>query len=130
MSQNVIEMRFTDESLARQALSELKAASAAGLVQLHQAAVVQRDMQGRLQVKEGMALDPHMAFFEQMAQSLPAGSTAVVATVREFVDDVVNGLARDLAGQVQRRPLSALQAEMDARQAASGAPPETDRTPG
>jgi uncharacterized membrane protein len=111
MNRNVIAIHFEDESRAFDALSELKAASAAGLVQLLQAAVVRRDPQGQLQVKEGVvvALDPCMA---QLAQSMPAGATALVAIVREFVVEVVDGLARECGGQVQRRPLSELQAEV------------------
>ncbi len=116
MNRNVIAIHFEDESRAFDALTELKAASAAGLVQLLQAAVVRRDLRGQLQVKEGVvvALDPCMA---QLAQSLPAGATALVAIVREFVVDVVDGLARECGGQVQRRPLSQLQAEVAARAA-------------
>lgn len=116
MNRNVIAIHFEDESRAGEALSELQAASAAGLVQLLQAAVVRRDLQGQLQVKEGvvMALDPCMA---QLAQSMPAGATALVAIVREFVVDVVDGLGRECGGQVQRRPLSELQAEAAPRAA-------------
>lgn len=122
MNRNVIAIHFEDESRAGEALSELKAASAAGLVQLLQAAVVQCDLQGRLRLKEGVAvaLDPCMG---QLAQSMPAGATVLVAIVREFVVDVVDGLARESGGRVQRRPLAALQAEVAALQAASRAAP-------
>ncbi len=112
MNRNVIVMRFEDESQACQALAALKDASAAGLLQLLQAAVVQRDMQGRLQVKQGAAVaeDSHTAVFEQVLQSMPADATSLVATVREFAQEVVNGLAREWGGVVERRPLSASQA--------------------
>lgn len=119
MNRNVIAIHFADESRACEALSELQAASAAGLVQLLQAAVVQRDMQGGLQVKEGVAvaLDPCLG---ALAQSTPAGAAALVAIVREFVVDVVDSLARECGGALQRRPLSVVQAQVAARDRAPG----------
>ena len=112
MDRNVIVMRFEDDNQACQALAALKDASAAGLLQLLQAAVVQRDMQGRLQVKQGAAVaqDSRTAVYEQVLQSMPAGATSLVAIAREFAQDVVNSLAREWGGVVERRPLSALQA--------------------
>lgn len=41
------------------------------------------------------------------------GSTAVVATVGEFADEVVDGLAANLGGVVLRRPAAAVMAEVE-----------------
>ncbi|QIL82060.1 DUF1269 domain-containing protein [Diaphorobacter sp. HDW4A] len=53
MEQNVVLLSFAEESKAYQALSELKGAVASGKLQLQNAAVVQRAMDGSFSVKDG-----------------------------------------------------------------------------
>lgn len=60
MEQNVVVLSFEDESKAYQALAELKAAALNQRVQLQSAAVVQRNAQGMLAVKDG-AMDGSIA---------------------------------------------------------------------
>lgn len=61
MNQNVIVMSFADESRAFRALAELKAAAAAGDMQLQTAAVVQRSVEGTFSVRNDEADDMALA---------------------------------------------------------------------
>ena len=56
-----------------------------------------------------------MSVLDQMMQAMPNGSTSLIATVGEFANEVVNGLAEKLGGTVLRRPLSAVEAEVAAQ---------------
>lgn len=159
MDQNVLVLSFAEESKAYQALSELKAAAVQQRVRLQSAAVVHRDAQGVLSVKDGasdgriagtpltggligalvglfmgplgmllgtasgaliggaVAMDKaqdRLSVLDQLMQAIPAGSTALIATVEEVAVEVVNGLATNLGGSVLRRPLAAVQAEVEA----------------
>ena len=160
MEQNVVVLSFAEESKAYQALSELKGAAAQQRVQVQSAAVVQRDAQGVLKIKDGASDDSlaatpltgsligalvglfmgplgmllgtasgaliggavaadkvhdRLSVLDQLMQAIPAGSTALIATVDEVAVEVVNGLAATLGGSVLRRPLVAVQAEVEAQ---------------
>lgn len=52
MEQNVVVLSFTEESKAFEALAQIKTAAVQGRLKLHAAAVVQRDDQGFLAVKD------------------------------------------------------------------------------
>lgn len=166
MEQNVLVLSFAEESKAYQALSELKAAAAQQRVQLQSAAVVQRDAQGILSVKDGasdgsisstpltgsligalvglfmgplgmllgtasgaliggaVAMDKahdRLSVLDQLMQAIPAGSTALIATVDELAVEVVNSLAANLGGSVLRRPLVAVKVELEAQAEAQAA---------
>ena len=166
MDQNVLVLSFAEESKAYQALSELKAAAAQQRVQLQSAAVVQRDAQGVLSIKDGasdgsisstpltgsligalvglfmgplglllgtasgaliggaVAVDKaqdRLSVLDQLMQAIPAGSTALIATVEEVAVEVVNALAGNLGGTVLRRPLAAVKAEVEAQTEAQAA---------
>lgn len=113
MGQNLIVMRFPAAERASQALAELKAASAAGRLQLLQAALVQRDGQGQLRVGQGTLspaegqrlLDALRDAHELLEPSTDAGMISLLACVREFAEQEVDGLAQELGVQVLRRPL-------------------------
>ena len=62
-----------------------------------------------------------LSVLDQMMQAMPGGSTSLIATVGEYANEVVNGLAERLGGTVLRRPLSAVQAEVDAQSEAHAA---------
>lgn len=64
-------------------------------------------------VASGDAID-RTSLIDQMLGAVPLGSTAVVATVGEVADEVVNGLAAKLGGMVLRRPAAAVMAEVEA----------------
>ena len=166
MDQNVVVLSFAEESKAYQALSELKALALQQKVQLINAAVVSRDRNGTVSVKDGasdgadatgplagtligalvgllagplgvllgsasgaligstIAIDKakdRLSVLEQMMDAMPNGSTMLIATVGEYANEVVNGLAERLGGTVLRRPLSAVQAEVDAQSEAHAA---------
>ncbi len=55
------------------------------------------------------------SLLEQFMDCMPPGSTAVVAIVGEYADEVVDTLSASLGGQLLRRPVSAVQAEVDAQ---------------
>ena len=113
MGQNLIVMRFPAADRASQALAELKAASAAGRLQLLQAALVQRDGHGELRVGQGTLspaegqrlLDALRDAHELLEPSTDAGMISLLACVREFAEQEVDGLAQELGVQVLRRPL-------------------------
>ncbi|WP_159911537.1 hypothetical protein [Pantoea sp. 18069] len=109
MGQNLIVMRFPAADRASQALSELKAASAAGRLQLLEAALVQRDGQGQLQVgqPEGQRLLEALQGSASDALAMAEGSTSLLACVREFSEQEVDGLAEGLGAELLRRPLPA-----------------------
>lgn len=56
---------------------------------------------------------------EQIAQCIPAGATALIASVKEAAPEVIDDLAASLGGLVLRRPVEAVQAEVDAQTAAA-----------
>ena len=147
MDKNVVVISFAEASKAYQALSELKAAAAAGRVEVETAAVVQRGANGELQVKDGASdgaastgpltgslvgsligssvsmgkASDRLSVLEQMMRAMPVGSTTLIATVEEAAVEVVDKLAADLGGTVLRRPLGAVEAEIDAEADASAA---------
>lgn len=106
MGQNLIVMHFPEAGRASRALAELQAASAAGRLQLLQAALVQRDSRGLtlagpdgkhlLEAAQGNAPD---------ALAIADGAAALLARVREFSEREVDGLAREMGVELQRRPL-------------------------
>jgi anaerobic glycerol-3-phosphate dehydrogenase len=111
MGQNLIVMRFPAADRASQALAELKAASAAGRLQLLQAVLVPREGelragQGALSPAEGQRLlDALRDAHELLEPSTDAGMISLLACVREFAEQEVNSLAQELGVQVLRRPL-------------------------
>lgn len=123
MGQNLIVMRFPAADRASQALAELKAASAAGRLQLLQAALVQRDGQGQLRAGQGglseaegqRLLDALVDANELLDSPTDAGMISLLACVREFAEQEVDGLAQELGVQVLRRPLRAPAAQTAAQ---------------
>lgn len=115
MGQNLIVMRFPAADRASRALAELRAASAAGRLQLLQAALVQRDSQGQLRAGQGglseaegqRLLDALVDANDLLDSSTDAGMISLLACVREFAEQEVDGLAQELGVQVLRRPLPA-----------------------
>ena len=72
--------------------------------------------------------DMRLSLIDQMVQAVPPGSTAVVATVGEVANEVLDGLAGGLQGMVLRRPAGAVLAEVEAvRDAQSAAAKEARR---
>lgn len=61
------------------------------------------------------------SLLDQMITAIPPGSTAVIATVGEYADEVVNDVAAKLGGFVLRRPADAVLAEVEAAQDAEKA---------
>ncbi|WP_460479802.1 DUF1269 domain-containing protein [Comamonas humi] len=160
MDQNVVVLSFAEASKAYQALSELKAAGVQERVHVETAAVVAREADGRLVVKDGasdgeMASGPltgtllgavigllagplgmllggmsgavigssvsldkvqdRLSMIDQMMRAMPVGSTSLIAVVQESSAEAVDQLAAGLQGTVLRRPLAAVQAEVDAQ---------------
>jgi uncharacterized membrane protein len=58
-------------------------------------------------------LGDRASLIDQMLHAVPEGATAVVATVGEFAEEVVDGLAAELGGLVLRRPAAAVMAEVE-----------------
>jgi uncharacterized membrane protein len=61
------------------------------------------------------------SLLDQMLTAIPPGSTALIATVGEYADEVVNDVAAKLGGFVLRRPAEAVLAEVEAAQDAEKA---------
>ena len=59
-------------------------------------------------------VEDRATLIDQMLSAVPAGATAVVATVGEYAEEVVDGLAANLGGVVLRRPAAAVLAEVEA----------------
>ena len=59
-------------------------------------------------------LEDRATLVDQMLHAVPPGATAVVATVGEYAEEVVDGLAAGLGGVVLRRPAAAVLAEVEA----------------
>ena len=110
MGQNLIVMRFAEADRASAALSELRAASAAGRLQLLQAALVRRDGQS-LSGPEGQRLLEALQVQAPQAAAMDEGAIALLAHVREFSEREVDGLAQELGVRVLRHPLPAGQAD-------------------
>ncbi|MBS0475265.1 MAG: DUF1269 domain-containing protein [Proteobacteria bacterium] len=71
-------------------------------------------------VSSSQAVD-RASLIDQMLSAVPVGSTAVVATVGEFADEVLDGLAAKLGGVVLRRPAAAVMAEVESLREAEDA---------
>jgi len=56
-----------------------------------------------------------------LSQAIPPGSTAVIASVEEPAVEVIDGEMAKLGGEVTRRPVSDVMAELDAAEAAADA---------
>src|SRR6186997_2821530 len=56
-----------------------------------------------------------------LGQAIPTGSTAVIASVEESAVEVVDGEMKKLDGEVTRRPVSDVMAELDAAEEAAAA---------
>lgn len=111
MGQNLIVMRFPAADRASRALAELRAASAAGRLQLLQAALVQRDGQGlTLAGPDGQCLLEAAQGNAPDALAMADGAAALLARVREFSEREVDGLAREMGVELLRRPLPPAQA--------------------
>lgn len=68
------------------------------------------------------------SLIDQMLNAVPPGTTAVVATLGEYADEVVDKLAAGLDGWVLRRPAAAVLVEVEAvRDAESAAAREARR---
>lgn len=65
-------------------------------------------------VVSGGRLEDRTSLIDQMLSAVPPGATAVVATVGEFAEEVIDGLVASLGGVVLRRPAAAVMAEVDA----------------
>jgi uncharacterized membrane protein len=64
-----------------------------------------------------------------LSKAIPPGSTAVIASVEEPTVDVIDGEARKLGGEVTRRPVAEVMAELEAAEdAAEAAAREARRT--
>lgn len=73
-------------------------------------------------------LEDRASLIDQMLSAVPIGSTAVVATVDEFAEEVVDKLVAELRGVVLRRPAAAVMAEVEAlREAEQAAAKEVRR---
>lgn len=59
------------------------------------------------------------SLIEQIAQCIPTGATALIASVNESSPEAVDDLARVLDGLVLRRPTDAVQSEVEAQTAAA-----------
>ena len=57
----------------------------------------------------------------RLGQAIPQGSTAVIASVEEPAVEVVDGEMRQLGGDVTRRPVAEVTAELDAAEQAADA---------
>ena len=68
-----------------------------------------------------------LSVLEQMMRAMPAGSTTLIATVEESAVEVVDKLAESLGGNVMRRPLEAVEAEIAAEAEAQQAAAEQAR---
>lgn len=69
----------------------------------------------------GAEVDDRASLVDQMLGAIPPGSTAVLATVGEYAEEVVDGLAASLDGVVLRRPAAAVLAEVEAVREAEAA---------
>jgi uncharacterized membrane protein len=162
---NVVAVRFPEESKAYQALSVLKQLDGEGRLDLRAAAVVKRTADGALRIPDhadnigltgtvaggfigmfigilagplgmllgwgggaliGGALDmDRMEKAEDtlsiFARSIPPGSTAVVASVSEPAVEVIDKAMAELGGEVTRRPLPEVLAEVEAAEDAADA---------
>lgn len=106
MGQNLIVMRFPAAVRASQALAELQAASAAGRLQLLQAALLQRDSRGlTLAGPDGQRLLETAQGNAPDALAMDDGAATLLARVREFSEREVDGLAREMGVELLRRPL-------------------------
>jgi uncharacterized membrane protein len=56
-----------------------------------------------------------------LGTAIPAGSTAVIANIEEPAVEVIDGEMAKLGGEVTRRPVSDVMAELDAAEAAADA---------
>lgn len=73
-------------------------------------------------------MDARASLIDQMLNAVPPGATAVVATLGEFANEVVDKLAVGLGGWVLRRPAVAVLAEVEAvRDAQNAAAKEARR---
>ncbi|HMO48387.1 MAG TPA: DUF1269 domain-containing protein [Rubrivivax sp.] len=73
-------------------------------------------------------IDARASLIDQMLNAVPPGATAVVATLGEYADEVVDKLAAGLDGWVLRRPAAAVLAEVEAvRDAQNAAAKEARR---
>ena len=66
-------------------------------------------------------LENRSSLLEQMLHALPSGCTAVIAEVGEYAQEVLDKIAEKLDGVVLRRPVAAVQAEVDVIQDAQRA---------
>src|SRR5918995_480231 len=177
--ENVVLVRFEEESTAYQAASVLKEASAEGRIALHAVAVAQRMEDGTLRVKEGDAddfpvgtwtggvvggttggiigltlgtlggplglllggaggallgslLDLDTAeeaesVLATMARAIEPGKTALIAHVTEPAVEVIDTEMERLRGEVVRRPVYEVEAEIVAAEDAAMAAEEEAR---
>lgn len=171
--ENVVVVRFTDQSKAYQALTVLKDCAADGRIGLESAAVVERTSEGELRIPEstdnvgllgtaswsllgmlvgvlggpvgvlagwgagalmGGAFDIDHAVTSDEAltvlgRAIPPGSTALMASVTEPAVEVIDGEMEKLGGEVTRRAVGEVMAELEAAEdAADAAAREARRT--
>jgi len=136
---SVVVMRFTRPDAAPRALRTLERFEARGVIGLRAAAVVERTQHGWLRVTEssdgvvavdtpsgslvGMLIEALRrpvnaagggSALQSLGRAIPAGSTAVIASVEESAAGLVDAAMHQLAGDVTRRPVSVVLREIDA----------------
>ena len=170
---NVVVVRFPDESKSYQALSVLKDCDAEGRIGLKSAAIVERTPDGELRIPEGadnialvgtvsgsligmligvlggpvgvlvgwgagalmggtidiVGVTKSEEALTALGRAIPAESTAVIASVTEPAVEVIDGEMAKLGGEVTRRPVADVMAELEAaEEAADAAAREARRT--
>jgi uncharacterized membrane protein len=171
MAENVVIIRFDEESKAYEALSVLKECDAAGRIELESAAVVKRQEDGELKIQDsadnvglentvggsligmlvgvlggpvgvlvgwgggaliGGAFDlDRMETSDEaltvLGKAIPPETTAVIACVDEPVVEVIDAEAYKLGGELTRRSVSDVLAELSAAEEAADAAARTAR---
>jgi uncharacterized membrane protein len=162
---NVVVIRFPDESKAYQALSVLKDCDAEGRIGLKSAAIVERRPDGELRIPEGsdnialigtvsgsligmligvlggpvgvlvgwgsgalmggaidiVGVTKSEEALTALGRAMPPKSTAVIASVTEPAVEVIDGEMAKLGGEVTRRPVADVMAELEAAEGAADA---------
>lgn len=163
--ENVVVVRFTEQSKAYEALSVLKQCDADGRIGLESAAIVERGPNGELNIPEGTDNDELVGMasgsligmligilggpvgvlvgwgsgavtggafdlvrsdkseeaLTVLGRGIPSGSTAVIASVTEPAVEVIDGEMAKLDGEVTRRPVPEVMAEVEAAEDAADA---------
>jgi uncharacterized membrane protein len=132
---NIVVVTFTEPSKAYQALSTIKEDDAFGRLGLRTAAVVERQADGKPIVHDAAGVTDlagapdgtvgkllegldGTADLAPIADRIPAGSTALMAEIEEYADEVIDVGMAHLGGTVYRESLDGVKAGLKAMKSA------------